>query len=206
MSLGSKLDILINNAGIASPPVPETEQGIEATIGVNYLGHFYLVQLLTDLLVSSDGRLVVVASEAYRHAKRTVESLEGDSPELFAPVTSAGFQEYSVSNVARVMFTQEFAKRHPSVRCVSLHPGFVKTNITRSTAKFWRCMFSLFARTPENGARNSIYCATEEVTEEENGGYFVDCKHVELLDHVKDSKLQEMLWDVSVNAIEKFNM
>ena len=42
----SKLDILVNNAGVWSPPFDSTEDNIETTMGVNYLGHFYLTKLL----------------------------------------------------------------------------------------------------------------------------------------------------------------
>ena len=41
-----KLDVLINNAGVVNPPFDETVQGVEATVGINYLGHFYLVKQL----------------------------------------------------------------------------------------------------------------------------------------------------------------
>lgn len=61
------LHILICNAAVFGAPWRLTEDGLESTFQVNHLGHFYLVQLLEDVLrQSSPARVVMVSSESHR--------------------------------------------------------------------------------------------------------------------------------------------
>lgn len=61
------LHILICNAAVFAAPWSLTEDGLESTFQVNHLGHFYLVQLLEDVLrQSSPARVVMVSSESHR--------------------------------------------------------------------------------------------------------------------------------------------
>ena len=49
-SLESKLDILMNNAGVFGLPRTLTKDGFKMHIGVNHLAHFLLTNLIFDLL------------------------------------------------------------------------------------------------------------------------------------------------------------
>ena len=66
--------MLLNNAGLTLRKRQETADGFEMTFGVNHLGHFLLTSLLRDRLVASaPARVVTVASDAHRYARRGLD-------------------------------------------------------------------------------------------------------------------------------------
>ena len=202
----SKLDILVNNAGVVSPPFSETKQGIEATTGINYLGHFYLTHLLKDLLLPVKGRVVIVASDAYAGGKITVDMLEGETPRIFQPVSSPGFPQYAVSNTCRILFARELVEKYPDLTCVSLHPGVVKTNLDRTVGCCVSCIAACFQpcfKTPSEGAATSLHCATADLGAD-NGMYFKDSKLQAVKDGFVSEELQKRLWEVSMAVVKKF--
>ena len=202
----TKLDILVNNAGVVRPPISKTEQGIEATTGINYLGHFFLTHLLKDLLIPVKGRVVMVASKAYEYYGITLQSLEGEKPELFNPVKNPDIEQYCNSNIARVLFVRDLVKRYPNLTCASLHPGTVDTQVYRSSSKLYLCLASCFRpfwKTPEQGAQTSIYCATADLGEG-NGGYYVNSELQAFNEKQINEEVQLKLWDVSMKVVEEF--
>lgn len=64
----SRIDILINNAGVFSSR-KETKEGVELNFGVNHLGHFLLTSRLLPLLLEGGkpARIILVASHGYRY-------------------------------------------------------------------------------------------------------------------------------------------
>ena len=64
---GTKLSVLVNNAGRADfyGPRVETSDGLEMTWGVNHVGHFLLTSSLLPLLQASAGRVVNVSSSLH---------------------------------------------------------------------------------------------------------------------------------------------
>ena len=63
----SKVDILINNAGVMMCPLSRTKDGFEMQIGTNHFGHFYLTILLMPLIkkAGAGARIVNVSSLAH---------------------------------------------------------------------------------------------------------------------------------------------
>ncbi len=63
----SRLDVLINNAGIMAPPLAYTVDGFERQFGVNFLGHYLLTRLLEpQLRAAGKARVVCISSIGHR--------------------------------------------------------------------------------------------------------------------------------------------
>ena len=100
----TKLDILINNAGIMCCPCWKTEDGFDMQFGVNHLGHFLLTNLLIDLLKrSAPSRVVNVSSNAHRG--------EIDLDDLNSEKSYSRVGAYSNSKLANILFTRELSRR-----------------------------------------------------------------------------------------------
>lgn len=117
--LESRLDVLINNAGVMACPKSFTEDGFEMHMGVNHLGHFLLTNLLLDLLKKSfQGRIVNVAS--LFHIVGFIWKTNFCAEKFYFR-----WYAYATSKLANILFSRELAKRlvNTKITVNSLHPG-----------------------------------------------------------------------------------
>ncbi|XP_075366974.1 WW domain-containing oxidoreductase isoform X2 [Mycteria americana] len=121
------LHILICNAAIFGAPWCLTEDDLESTFQVNHLGHFYLVQLLEDVLrQSSPARVVMVSSESHRFTE-----IKDSSGKLDFSLLSPSKKEYwamlayNRSKLCNILFSNELNRRLSphGVTSNSVHPG-----------------------------------------------------------------------------------
>ncbi|MFC8128374.1 oxidoreductase [Streptomyces sp. NPDC057302] len=161
----SRLDVLINNAGVMAPPRTLSAQGHELQFACNHLGHFALTGLLLDLLAAGrDPRVVTVSSVNHRQAKIRFDDLNGERG--YRPM---GY--YNQSKLANAVFGRELHRRLTEstspVRSVLAHPGYTATNLqTSAPVGLWRVVFGrignpLFAQRPADGALPQLYAATD---------------------------------------------
>ncbi|XP_060655622.1 retinol dehydrogenase 14-like isoform X1 [Drosophila nasuta] len=197
----SKLDILINNAGIMLCPHMLTKEGFEMQLGVNHMGHFLLTNLLLDLLnKSSPSRIVNVSALA--HVNGTINFDDLNSEKSYSPRKA-----YGQSKLANILFTRELAKRleGTNVTVNALHPGVVETELSRHVPIFNNPIFGflispliwLIFKTPKNGAQTTLYAALDPDLNGVTGLYFSDCKPKEVSAAAKDANSANRLWEES---------
>lgn len=167
-----RFDVLINNAGVGGSR-GVTAGGFELNFGTNHLGHFLLTTRLLDAL--GDGapqRVVTVASKSHYRAKGI------DFDAVRRPTRSmTGMPEYAVSKLANVLFSQELARRVAGrgIRTYVLHPGVIASEIWRNVPWPLRPVMTRFMKSPEEGSRTSVYCATSPEVAGDTGLYYSDC-------------------------------
>jgi NAD(P)-dependent dehydrogenase (short-subunit alcohol dehydrogenase family) len=144
VAAGGALDVLINNAGIMSPPVRKTTaDGFELQLGVNYLGHFALTGRLLPLLLAVQApRVVSVTSLAHRHGRLDFDDLQREKS--YRPG-----EAYCQSKLAQALFVGELQRRSGAagwnLKSLGAHPGFALTNLFKNEPGA-RSMLNLFGR------------------------------------------------------------
>lgn len=164
----SKLDILINNAGVMVPPFRQTKDGFELQFGTNHLGHFALTgRLIEPILATPKSRVVVVSSAAHTRGQINFADLNWSS----GPYKR--FAAYGQSKLANLLFAYELQRRFETMgadaKCVACHPGFAATNLTAAgmgLGKSWIGksvgeFANVFAQSAEMGALPTLFAATE---------------------------------------------
>ena len=172
LTRGEPLHALINNAGMGGAR-GLTADGFELAFGTNHLGHFALTRALADHLAAcAPARVVTVASDAHYRAPGV------DFASLRRPTRSwTGLPEYAVSKLCNVLFSQELARRMAGrgVTSYALHPGVAASGIFRRMPQPFRSVIKLFMISPEQGARTSLYCATDPGLAGASGRFYDNC-------------------------------
>lgn len=197
----SRLDLLINNAGIMVPPYGKTAQGFETQFGVNHLGHFALTGSLLDLITNTPGsRIVTVSSMAHQFGKIQFSDLNWEKGYKAQPA-------YGQSKLANLLFTYELQRRLAAAGkdtlAVAAHPGWTETGL-QEHAKAIKFMNRFFGQEPLMGALPTLYAATES---DVNGAeYYGPSGFMEMNGPPKkvksnrrshDQNVAERLWNIS---------
>ena len=141
---GRPIDILINNAGVMTPPRrQETDDGFELQFGANHLGHFALTGHLLPLLRAAEApRVVTVSSIAA--SQRNLDFDDANAQHGYRPMRS-----YGMAKLAQLMFAVELDRRSRrggwGLMSNAAHPGLSKTNLL-SGASYGRDKPTLQAR------------------------------------------------------------
>ena len=193
LDTGARLHVLVNNAGLAGKR-GMTASGFELAFGTNHVGPFLLTSLLLDQLrASAPARIVTVSSEGHYR----VDGIDYDA--VRSPTrTRTAFHEYCVSKLANVLHSQELGRRlaGSGVTTYSLHPGTIASDVWREVPWPIRPLLKLRMRSPAEGAKTSIYCATSPELAGENGLYYDDCRRKEPSRHATPERAAE-LWERS---------
>ncbi|WKG04406.1 SDR family NAD(P)-dependent oxidoreductase [Mycolicibacterium sp. HK-90] len=123
------IDLLINNAGVMTPPKETTSDGFELQFGTNHLGHFAFTGLLLDRLLPVPGsRIVTVSSIGHRFARRGIRFDDLQWERGYNRLVA-----YGQSKLANLMFTYELQRRLIGQHTTALaaHPGGSDTELAR---------------------------------------------------------------------------
>lgn len=157
---GMPISILINNAGVMTPPSRRTtSDGFELQFGANHLGHFALVAGLLPLLVEGGARVVSQISVSADSG-----AIEWD--DLQWKRTYSGMRAYSQSKIAMGLFGLELDRRSRAegwgIRSLLSHPGVAPTNLLAAQPELGRSTQTPARRVIEALSRRGILLGTAD--------------------------------------------
>ncbi len=212
-----RLDVLVNNVGGLYGKRWETVDGIEGTLAVNHLCPFLLTHLLLPLLeASAPARVININSEGHRAAKTV------NFEDMAAQRWKRGFEAYSRSKLANLLFTYELASRlaDAGVTVNALHPGMVDTQLVQRflseklplppgylSERIIALARAVIRRiykfdSPDAAAKCPIYLASSDEVATVSGKYFdSDGKMIDSSPASYDRELSRRIWKESAQLV-----
>lgn len=209
-----------------------TEDGLEATWGLNYMANFHLLSILSPALRAQppdrDVRIIFGTCSSYLGGTLPVSTAtpaKKGKKDTIEAVPFTPSSAYSTSKLALMTFAIAFQKhlsayarpdKNPNTsRVIIVDPGWTRTPGMRRFLTFgtlWGLLvyvvtwplWWLFLKSSDQGAQTFLYAAMEAQYGRGEGGWLLkECRQMGILkDEVKDEALQKKLWEVSEASIK----
>lgn len=201
---GEPLALLMNNAGTMETGRHITEDGLERTVSVNYVGPYLLTRKLLPVM-GEGSRVVNMVSCTYAIGRL-------DFPDFFLQGKKGAFWRipiYSNTKLALTLFTIELARRVKERGIVvnAADPGIVSTNII--TMHMWfdpltDILFRPFIRTPRQGAATAVSLLLDEEAGRRTGTLNVSCRPKALSDKYLHHRQADELWSLTEQRVKQW--
>lgn len=212
----SKLDLLINNAGIMACPYELTALGYESQFATNHLGHFLITGLLLPLLAGAGAaRVINLSSAGHKYAAIDFDDIH------FEQRAYDKWLAYGQSKTANALFSVALTQRFKDKGIVAnaVHPGAIVTELGRHLSRDdIKAMMSqdqkkttLRYKSIPQGAATTVWAATSTELAATGGVYLEDCQiglpandldsSKGYLAYALDPLLADALWQVSEHMV-----
>jgi NAD(P)-dependent dehydrogenase (short-subunit alcohol dehydrogenase family) len=217
------LHALVCNAGLQFTHRARTEDGVEATFGINHLGHLALVEGLLSHL-EAPARIVFVSSGTHDPANHSgmPHPLHASAYQLAYPPTELGEdsavkdgrRRYTTSKLANVLTAYALARRleDRGITVNAFDPGLMPgTGLARDAGMVARTLFATVAKalvvlpgvnTPKRSGASLARLVTDHDLEKTTGVYFAGIRAVRSSDDSYDVEVQETLYRDSLHILE----
>ncbi|CAG8908482.1 unnamed protein product [Penicillium egyptiacum] len=220
----NRLDLLVLSAGINANQYGETNDGIDRHFQVNWLGQFYVCNLLYPLLRKTSKfpdtpapRIVFLSSEQHRSSQKAVHfaSLDEINNPKMGPVELYGRSKLAIILGVKYGLVERVIKPNKdNIYALSVHPGAVNTAMQQQwkeaypgiTGKLITSAMLAMGRDVEQGSFSALYAASSPDIEERgwNGYYLTDPgeKGKESA-QASNANLGAALWNLSQQIIKE---
>lgn len=179
----SRLDVLVNNAGVMFPPVGEKDaQGHELQMGCMVLGHYLFTQKLTPTIVNTAARAdvpphsvrVLWAGSTGLHLFSPRDGVSIIEETGQAQVFASQQTNYGQAKCGNLYLATEFGRLHgkDGVVSVCFNPGNLQTELQRHIGGIAALGTKMMLHPAIFGAYTELWAGwSKDVTVEKNGMY-----------------------------------
>ncbi|MGQ1784803.1 SDR family NAD(P)-dependent oxidoreductase [Saccharicrinis sp. GN24d3] len=199
----SKIDVLINNAGINMTKPTFTSDGFETNWAVNYLGGYLLTNLLLPRIQQSSPSRIVNLTTNTNFIKQI------DFDDIESKLNFDTVDSYTQAKLSMNMFSIDLAKKldGKEVTVNYLYPGYIKSNLLSNLEgpeKMMQFFMNVMASPTEVGADRIVRLAISSEYKGKTGVYVSEDKiklpHKEAQMESKRNHLKK----ISDNALKKW--
>lgn len=220
----SKVDLLINNAGIMACPETRVGPGWESQFGVNHMGHFALTKGLMPLIEKAEApRVVALSSTGHKISDILWDDIQ------YETTPYEKWQAYGQAKTANALFANGLSRRlkdHGGA-AFSVHPGGIFTPLQRHLPKEEMIALGWLGedgepselakqgfKSPEQGCSTTLWAATSPLLDGMHGVYCEDCNVAAPTDpdsptarymgvdaHACNDESAERLWTISEDLL-----
>lgn len=219
---------IICNAGVTLMKNRKTEDGVDFTFGVNHLGHYLMVQLLTPLL-QEPGRVIFVSSGTHVPEHRLARNMGVPAPRYTgainlaypdkAPadkVIQAPPQRYSTSKLCNVLcayeMARQFEKQGKEISVFAIDPGLMPgTGLAREAPSFLQVLFAFLVgiaarffhgiRFPAQSGADLARLLTDDALSGRSSLYFDGHREIRSSSDSYDLEKARDLWNTSSQIV-----
>jgi NAD(P)-dependent dehydrogenase (short-subunit alcohol dehydrogenase family) len=167
----SRLDVLVNNAGVLTEERSLSRDGIELTLATNVVGPFLLTKLLVPLLTrSAPSRVIDVSSGGMYSQGLHLEDLQNAHGKFRGTVA------YARTKRMQVVLSELWARRLRGTGALvnAMHPGWVDTPGLRDSLPGFHRVLAPLLRTPEQGADTIVWLGSAPQASQVSGSFWFD--------------------------------
>ncbi|EGW31398.1 uncharacterized protein SPAPADRAFT_61963 [Spathaspora passalidarum NRRL Y-27907] len=170
LSQESRLDLIIHNAGVMTPPVgSKSKQGYELQLGTNTIGPHLLQRLLDPIFIETSkknapgvSRIVWVASSAHQSAPLGGFHWDDLNFEKIKISKTDEMMVYGQSKAGNIMQAKTWTRKHNTgsqIISSSLCPGYLNTDLQRHVSSFEKFLANWLLHPRRMGAYTELFAA-----------------------------------------------
>lgn len=190
----SKIDVLINNAGVLVRERKTSVDGHELMLATNHLGPFLLTHLLREPLKAGGARILNITAPS--NTPVNFDDLESKQSFNYLNV-------FGATKMMNLLYTLELARRAEGsgITVNAIHPGLARSNLMKESPAALQLFLWLVSAPPKRVAADVLRVALLPEFAAVTGKLLHKGKEMKMPSNALDQEAQRKLWDATMDLL-----